>query len=378
MRTTFNVNFYCRSSKVTKTGKAPIEMTIIINGCRTMLSLPRKEDPAVFNKLISSKRMNELKEYLDIVYQKLSQYQTELIKNNIPVTTDNLKYYIQNGFSNKYTINQLFTDYFKILKGREGVDLSPNSYRKYSFARKIFLDFIDGEKDVTAITNQVIVEFYTSLKSKYQSGTSAKYMTYIKTVIKYALTNNHLHIDPFNQVKISKKSKPVELFTLDEFNRIIHKEFVSARVNKVRDLFCFAAGSGLAYTDCMTLEKDDFRFTDDKVYIIKDRNKTGVKYCSILTEWAKEIAERYNYDFTTLKISNQKTNQTLKDIQDSCNIRTNLTFHKARHFYITYLIESGVPVSSVKEMVGHSNISMTNHYTHLSVNALLSDFKKYC
>ena len=50
MRNTFNVSFVCRSSKVQKTGKAPVEMSIIINGQRTYLNLPRKEDPKEFKK----------------------------------------------------------------------------------------------------------------------------------------------------------------------------------------------------------------------------------------------------------------------------------------------------------------------------------------
>ena len=54
MRTTFNINFVCRQSKVTKTGKAPVEMSIILNGKRTYLALPYKEDPKLFSKLMSS------------------------------------------------------------------------------------------------------------------------------------------------------------------------------------------------------------------------------------------------------------------------------------------------------------------------------------
>ena len=48
MRTTTNISFYCRHSKVDSDGYAPVEICIIINGKRTMLSLPRKEKPNVF------------------------------------------------------------------------------------------------------------------------------------------------------------------------------------------------------------------------------------------------------------------------------------------------------------------------------------------
>jgi hypothetical protein len=41
MRSTFNIGFVCRPSKAQKSGLAPVEMTIVINGARTYLSLPR-------------------------------------------------------------------------------------------------------------------------------------------------------------------------------------------------------------------------------------------------------------------------------------------------------------------------------------------------
>jgi hypothetical protein len=65
MRATFNINFICRQSKVGKLGKAPVEISIIINGRRTFISLPRKEDPKDFQKLIAAKRANNLKDYLE-------------------------------------------------------------------------------------------------------------------------------------------------------------------------------------------------------------------------------------------------------------------------------------------------------------------------
>ena len=73
MRTTFNIGFVCRPSKTQKSGLAPVEMTIVINGARTYLSLPRKEQPSTFKKLTESKKPNELKEYLQGVYNKVSQ-----------------------------------------------------------------------------------------------------------------------------------------------------------------------------------------------------------------------------------------------------------------------------------------------------------------
>ena len=51
-------NFYCRESKMDKKGYSPIEISIIIDGSRTFIALPRKERPVDFKKAMESKRGN--------------------------------------------------------------------------------------------------------------------------------------------------------------------------------------------------------------------------------------------------------------------------------------------------------------------------------
>ena len=114
MRATFNINFFCRQSKVGKLGKAPVEMSIIINGRRTYISLPRKEDPKEFHKLITAKRANNLKDYLEQTYQKVLQTLTEMNRKGIPVKATTLKEYIQRGCTDSYTIEELFIEYWRI------------------------------------------------------------------------------------------------------------------------------------------------------------------------------------------------------------------------------------------------------------------------
>lgn len=272
------------------------------------------------------------------------------------------------------TLNKLFNDYFKLLRARVGIDLTDGVYRKYELVRKQFMAHC-GDLPLCQVGNKDILSFQASL-NRYKSTTAAGMLTKLKTVFLYAFNNGLIQQNPFSMVKISKKQAEIKLFSEEELNRILHKQFVSERVNKVRDLFCFAAGSGLAYCDCMLLSPSDFQKIDGHTIIKKERKKTGITFCSILTPWAVEIAEKYNYDFTTLKISNQKVNQTLKDIQDSCGVKVNLTFHLARHWYCTYRIASGVPITTVQRLVGHSQISMTQRYTHLDIKSLIDSVDK--
>lgn len=362
MRTTFNIGFVCRQSKVTKAGKAPVEMSIIINGKRTYLTLPMKEDPKMFQKQVASKKMNPIKEYLEQIYQKVVIAQTELVKNDVPVTAASLKDYIQNGCTTSYTIQNLFDEYLKILKKRVGVNLTAAVYRKYEIVRDLFYGSISNTKQVTEITNGVIANFYADLNKKYESTTSAAMMVKLKTIITYALDNGKLKINPFNSIKISKRTKEVEYLTSDEIQAIKSKSF-NGRLEKIRDLFLFQCFTGLAYADMANLTKEDFQFNGNQIFIKKCRVKTGISYLTVLIDEAVEIIKKYDFELPVL--SNQKYNSYLKEIADLCGITKPMHTHIGRHTFATYMLNKGVSIEVVAKMLGHSNIKQTQHYSKL-------------
>lgn len=363
MRTTFNINFVCRTSKAVKNGKAPVEMSIIINGKRTYLTLPMKEDPKTFQKSITSKKMNPLKEYLEQMNQKVLIAQTELIKQDSPVTALAIKEYIQNGCSNSYTVGDLFNSYLKILKKRVGVNLTAAVYRKYEIVRDLFYKAINPDKQVTEITNEVISGFYADLNRKYESTTSAAMMVKLKTVVTFGLDNNRIKINPFNGIKIVKKTKEVEFLTESEVKTIKEKN-LGGRLSKVRDLFIFQCFTGLAYTDMAHLTREDFQVNElGQIYIKKSRLKTGVGFTTVLFPEAAEIIKRYNYELPVL--SNQKYNSYLKEIADLCGITKPMHTHIGRHSFATMALNRGLSLETVAKMLGHSNIKQTQHYSKL-------------
>lgn len=363
MRTTFNINFVCRASKVAKNGKAPVEMSIIINGKRTYLTLPMKEDPKTFQKSIASKKMNPLKEYLEQMNQKVLIAQTELIKQDSPVTALAIKEYIQNGCSNSYTVGDLFNSYLKILKKRVGVNLTAAVYRKYEIVRDLFYKAINPDKQVTEITNEVISGFYADLNRKYESTTSAAMMVKLKTVVTFGLDNNRIKINPFNGIKIVKKTKEVEFLTESEVKTIKEKN-LGGRLSKVRDLFIFQCFTGLAYTDMAHLTREDFQVNElGQIYIKKSRLKTGVGFTTVLFPEAAEIIKRYDYELPVL--SNQKYNSYLKEIADLCGITKPMHTHIGRHSFATMALNRGLSLETVAKMLGHSNIKQTQHYSKL-------------
>lgn len=370
MQTTYNISFYCRNSKQDRNGQAPVELSIVINGSRKFINCPFKCSPSDFNK---KRKPKYIQDYIDTQRVRLATIVSEMATSGIPLTADTLRNYIRTGGVKSYTIESLFEDYFRLLKQRVGKSLTQTVYDKYEWVKGLFFEHIDKTSECSAITPAVIQEFYIKLQNKYKDSTSGGMMTKLKSVIKYGIDNNHIKVNPFQSIKINKGITEIQTITYKQLQDIINHKFVD-RVQRVADMFIFSCGSGLAFCDCMALKPEDFVIKDGKLCIFKERQKTGVKFYSVLLLWAVDIYNKYNGVFP--KISNQKTNSYLKEIEDVCNIPINITFHKARHFYALYTLNNGIPVTTVQKMLGHKNINMTMHYTRALETTVLEDFKK--
>src|SRR5205823_96895 len=88
---------------------------------------------------------------------------------------------------------------------------------------------------------------------------------------------------------------------------------------------------------------------------------------------AKNILSKYRNDpkcsntgMALPVLTNQRMNSYLKEIADCCGIKTELTFHIARHtFATTVTLNNGVPIESVSKMLGHADIKQTQHYAKM-------------
>ena len=75
-------------------------------------------------------------------------------------------------------------------------------------------------------------------------------------------------------------------------------------------------------------------------------------------------------------LSNQKMNGYLKEIADLAKITKQLSYHIARHTFATTLtMLNGVPIETVSKMLGHKNITSTQHYARIVDNKVNKDMK---
>lgn len=315
------------------------------------------------------KIVRELKEAFFIAEQSMSSNADLKIANAI----------MKGKLSIPETILEIFEDELFRMRNNEGDGFSDANIQKHEVCRNHlteFLKFKYNKKDIIIgqINKQFILDFLNFLRTQKQCqhNTSIKHLQVFKKMYKVALDNRWIDHNAFVGIKLGLKEVKRDILTQEELDRMIEKNFASNRLGQVRDYFVFSCYTGLAYIDLTNLRRKNLSDYLNRCWINIERTKTNISAVIPLLTPARLILEHYNPNWKNTPaeslifktISNQKLNAYLKEIAVLCNIEKELTFHLARHtFATTVTLANNIPIETVSKMLGHSRITMTQHYS---------------
>ncbi|WP_245693458.1 site-specific integrase [Salinimicrobium catena] len=173
--------------------------------------------------------------------------------------------------------------------------------------------------------------------------------------------------------------------TEKEITAIERLRFPTERLEVVRDLFIFSCYTGISFGDIMLLSAENLMSGEDgNDWIITKRKKTLNPVKIPLLSKAQRIILKYRdsprtvvYDSLLPRISNQKANAYLKEIQAQAKINKKLTFHLARHtFATTITLSNGVPLETISKLLGHSELRTTQIYAKVVEKKVSEDMMK--
>ena len=217
-------------------------------------------------------------------------------------------------------------------------------------------------KTTKDLTRENLVAFDQWLRDGTRSDVAINnYHKNFRIYTKRLATENVIDVDPYNLVKFKRgKCKEREPLSETELKKLRTIK-LEGKLDKVRDLFVFAAYTGLAYCDVQSFSFDTMTEQQGTLYYIDgSRLKTGSKFFTPILKPAMDVLKKY--DFKLPRISNQKANDYLHLIQAAMKLNKNLTFHIARHSFATLALAHDVPIENVARMLGHQNIRTTQIY----------------
>ncbi len=166
-----------------------------------------------------------------------------------------------------------------------------------------------------------------------------------------------------------KRSIPVVL-TKAELEQV----FEAIRTQKHKLLLKIYYSSGLRLSEAINLRKKDLDFNENVLWVRS--GKGGKDRMTILSKSLSEELEEYcqykeNNDFIFVNkkgdpLSPRSVQKVLENVKRKIKLPKDIHIHTLRHSFATHLLESGVDIRKIQELLGHADLSTTQIYTKVS------------
>lgn len=286
---------------------------------------------------------------------------------------------------------QLFLEYLTVELG-----LSANTRQAYERDLRLFCKTL-GFKNSDALVNvnrEQITGYMTQLKEKgLAAATIARKLAAIKAFYRFMTAEGYMDANPAEVVEAGTKGiKLPRVLSEDEVVRLLNQpDITTAEGFRDRTMLevLYATGMRVSELINLTLERVDLNMK----YIIafgKGSKERIVPLGSVAAEFLQQYLEKVRPKLTHAgrntnivflafgghELTRQRFWQIIRGYGRKANINKALTPHILRHSFATHLLDNGADLRSVQELLGHSDISTTQIYTHLTNKRLRDIYAK--
>lgn len=250
---------------------------------------------------------------------------------------------------------------------------SPKTIKSYLLCLREYFNFLS--RDPRVLNEENIRNFLLKKQEqKYSPQTINLYLNSIKffyrEIVKFQQRIN---------IKFSKKSKKLPIV----LSRVEIQQIIDKITNtKHKLLIALSYGAGLRISEAINLKIKDMNLGELTIHIKeakgkKDRitiipEKLKMELSALMTGWNLD-----DFIFASER-GGRLTERTAQKVFENglkrAGIKKDATFHSLRHSFATHLLENGVDVRCVQELLGHQNIRTTQIYTKVT-NPVLKNIK---
>ena len=245
---------------------------------------------------------------------------------------------------------------------------------------------------VKEISKKNIVQYLELLKKENLKTTSiARKLTSIKNFHKYLYAIGKVKDDVALTVERPRLEKKLpNVLTIEEVDSLLDIDLNTPFDYRNKSMLELLYGTGLRISELLNLKIFDIDFENCIIRCIGKGNKERIvpigeyviKYLQEYLNYRKLLLKKKNNDYLFLnnlgtKLSRFSFFKILKKLLKDKNINKNISPHSIRHSFATHMLECGADLRSIQELLGHSDISTTRIYTHISNNKIKKDYIEY-
>ncbi len=331
----------------------------------------------------------DLNNYLKALADYATKSQRKYLTDGINLTVQALRKELDNFLNKKVEKKKDFESYYNDFVEDKTPLLKQRTVWKY---KRLLIELKEfGKQSKIDLSFQSMdLNFYNKFKAFFikqgkADSTTNKHIIILKTFLQWAhsmgYNTNLFFVKNFKTVS---SEKPVIVLTNAELFHLSNYDFANnGKLDRIRDLYCFSAFTGLRFSDVQAIKKANVIEGQIHLTNVKTNNVNIIP----LIPFAKSILEKYNYQLP--KISNVKANLHIKDACKVAGINSPvtkplisggkdknkdkellkyqiITFHTARKTHITLSLQRGMRPEVVMSNVSHSDYKTFKKYINVS------------
>ncbi len=296
-----------------------------------------------------------------------------------------------------------FLSYLEVIKNK-----SQKTIEQYDRHLNKFIDFLEDENidsykfEVKNISLDLADRFreylYKVATKRISIKTANAYMISIRSFLKYLEKKGHKSLSATSIDLIKAEPRQVEFLTKDELKRLFSTPDTSSII-WTRDLAIMEMiySTGLRISELTSLNINDVDLKREEfairwkwrkvrvVYITKEAWELIKKYLNKRKDHLSPLFIRHNINIDNIDILEDEKMRLsrffittmIKKYALKAYILKDISAHTLRHSFATTLLDSGADLRSIQEMLGHSSITTTQVYTHVTNKKLKEVHKKF-
>lgn len=274
--------------------------------------------------------------------------------------------------------------------------LSKNTIAAYKQDLKAYLEYLKARniESMQNVAREHILEYLAHLQSENKALTSiARTISSIKAFHQFLYRDEILSENVTTHIHTPKIKKQLpKVLSQAEVEQLLSQPDESTPFgirNKAMLELIYA--TGIRVSELIQLDLDDVHLHNGLLKTTGKGNKerlipVGLMAKKALTKYLKYgrpfiVKNRQEKALFLNRLGKRLTRQgfwkIIKQLAKEANIEKTLTPHTLRHSFATHLLENGADLRSVQEMLGHSDISTTQIYTHVTNQHLKKVYKQY-
>lgn len=288
---------------------------------------------------------------------------------------------------------QVFEDY--LVNERHYSELTKKAYLEDIQAFRAFLEET-GNPALKAVTLQDARIYLGRLTDEeYSRNSISRKISSLRAFYQFLVKNEEVADNPFSYLNLKKKGfRLPNFFYSEEMNQL----FEAVRGDKPLDyrneaLLEVLYGTGIRVSECTDIRLDDI---DMEMSVLLVRGKGNKERYVPFGHYAAAAMEEYiekcriplmtrykkDHDFFFVNhhgdpITAGGVQYVLKQLIKKSSLTFNIHPHMFRHTFATHLLDNGADMRTVQELLGHSSLSSTQIYAHVTKEHLQADYMKF-